>query len=66
MGAFAPTPPLARFLAELANSELRMLRIILEHQFSTAFRYEAREMDVRTMLVAPPAIGASYRKAVEK
>ena len=58
-----PTSALARYLTELAISEFRMLKIILEiipdmeHHFSTAFRYGAPEMAVRTMLVAPPITG---------
>ena len=52
-----PTQVLARYLMELTNSELRMLRVLLEQQFATPFRYEAPEVGVRTMLVAPPTIG---------
>ena len=54
-----PTSALARYLTELAISELRMLKIILdpEHQSSTAFRYGAPKIAVRTMLVAPPVTG---------
>ena len=52
-----PTPALARYLTDLAISELCMLKVILEHQFAAPFRREQPEPALRTMLVAPPSIG---------